>query len=123
MPLNTRKRIIITEEQLILVVKQLLGKQLCTEQGEQLKFVYLGRREGNDGPDFQGALILNSSGQLLRGDIEVHIYASDWYRHGHQHNSKYNNLILHIVAQQHPNSITVTKNGRLIPILCLTREL
>lgn len=123
MPLNTRKRIIITEEQLILVVKQLLGKQLCTEQGEQLKIVYLGRREGNDGPDFQGVLILNSSGQLLSGDIEVHIYASDWYRHGHQHNSEYNNVILHIVAQQHPNSITRTKNGRLIPILRLPREL
>lgn len=123
MSLNTRKRIIITEEQLILVVKQLLGKQLCTNQGEQLKIVYLGKREVNDGPDFQGALILNSSGQLLKGDIEVHIYASDWYHHGHQHNSEYDNVLLHIVAQQHLNSTTRTKNGRLIQILCLPREL
>jgi hypothetical protein len=114
---NTRKRIIVTEEQLILVINQLLGKQLRTEQGEKFKIVYLGRRERNDGPDFQGALIINSSGQVLRGDIEVHIYTSDWYRHGHQHNTKYNNVILHIVAQQHPNSITRTKNGKSIPIL------
>ena len=120
---NTRKRIIVTEEQLILVINQLLGKQLRTEQGEKFKIVYLGRRERNDGPDFQGALIINSSGQVLRGDIEVHIYTSDWYRHGHQHNTKYNNVILHIVAQQHPNSITRTKNGKSIPILYLPHEL
>ena len=123
MPLDTRKRIFITEEQLILVVKQLLGKQLCTKQGEYLKIIYLGKREGNNGPDFQGALILNSSGQLLRGDIEVHIYANDWFRHGHQHNTEYNNVILHIVAQQHPDSITRTKNGKFISILCLPPEL
>jgi len=123
LPLNTRKRIIITEEQLISVVKQLLGKQLCTEQGEHLKIIYLGKREGNNGPDFQGALILNSSGKLLRGDIEVHLYANDWFRHGHQHNSAYNNVILHIVAQHHPDSITRTKDGKLISILLLPREL
>jgi len=123
LPLNTRKRIIVTEEQLILVVKQLLGKQLYTEQGEQIIIVYIGRRASNDGPDFQGALILKSSGQLLRGDIEVHIYASDWYRHGHQHSNEYNNVILHIVAQQHPNSVTRTKNSKLIPMLRLPPEL
>ncbi len=123
MPLNTRKRISITEEQLILVVKQLLGRQLCTEQGEHLKIIYLGKRESNNGPDFQGALIQNSSGQLLSGDIEVHVYANDWFRHGHQYNSEYNNVILHIVAQQHPDTITRTKNGKLISILCLPREL
>jgi uncharacterized protein YjhX (UPF0386 family) len=120
--LNTRKRIIVTEEQLILVVTQLLGKQLFTEQGEQLKIVYLGKREGNDGPDFQGALILNNTGKLLSGDIEVHVYARDWYRHGHHHNSKYNNVILHIVAQQHSNIVTRTQNGKLIRLICLPRE-
>ena len=123
LPLNTRKRITVTEEQLIVVVKQLLGQQLCTEQGELLKIVYLGRREINDGPDFQRALVLTNTGQLLRGDIEVHVYARDWYRHGHHHNSNYNNVILHIVAQQHPNIVTCTENGNLIPVLCLPREL
>ena len=123
MPPNTRKRIFVTEEQLILAVKQRLGKQLYDEQRKQLNIVYLGKRERNNGPDFQGTLILNSSGQLIKGDIEVHIYASDWYRHGHQHNSEYNNVILHIVAQQQPGNVTRTKNGRLIPIICLPREL
>lgn len=123
MPSVTRKRIIITEEQLILVVKQQLGKQLCTEQGELLKIVYFGRREINDGPDFQRALILSNTGRLLRGDIEVHVYASDWYHHGHNHNSNYNDVILHIVAQQHPDTVTRAENGKLIPILCLPREL
>jgi len=121
--LNTRKRIFTTEEQLILAVKQLLNKQFYTEQGEQLSIVYLGKREGNNGPDFQGALINNRYGQILKGDIEVHIYASDWYHHGHQHNSVYNNVILHIVAQQHPNNITRTKDGRSIALLCLPCEL
>jgi hypothetical protein len=123
LPLNTRKRIIITEEQLILVVQQLLGQQLRTEQGALLKIVYLGRREINDGPDFQRALVLTDTGQLLSGDIEVHVYTRDWYRHGHHHNSKYNDVILHIVAQQHPNIVTCTENGNLIPVLCLPREL
>jgi hypothetical protein len=123
LPPNTRKRIFVTEEQLILAVKQLLGKQLYAEQGKQLNIVYLGKRERSNGPDFQGTLILNSSGQLIKGDIEVHIYASDWYRHGHQHNSEYNNVILHIVAQQQLGNVTRTKSGRLIPIICLPREL
>ncbi len=123
MPLNTRKRIFITEEQLILAVKQLLGKQLYAEQGKQFNIVYSGKRERNNGPDFQGALILNSSGQLIKGDIEVHIYASDWYRHRHQLNSEYNDVILHIVAQQQPDNVTRTRNGRLIPTICLPREL
>ncbi len=108
---------------MILVVRQLLGKQLFTEQGEHIKIVYLGKRECNDGPDFQGALILNDKCRLLRGDIEVHVYARDWYQHGHNHNSKYNNVILHIVAQQHPNMVTRTQNGKSIRLLCLPREL
>lgn len=47
------------------------------------------------GPDFTGAAI-EIGGRLFRGDVEMHLYSSDWYRHKHHLDKRYNNLALHI---------------------------
>ncbi len=33
------------------------------------------------------------------GDVEIHVYTSDWLKHGHQHDPKYHSIILHVVYQ------------------------
>ena len=47
------------------------------------------------GPDFRDAVLVGPSGEL-RGDVEIHRDARDWYRHGHSANPRYGNAVLHV---------------------------
>jgi hypothetical protein len=49
------------------------------------------------GPDFQNAVV-QFDGLTWYGSIEIHLKASDWYRHKHHTDLNYNNVILHVVA-------------------------
>jgi len=79
--MSTRKRIRISEYQLSLIWQQLLGMELTTEEGDQLKMMYPGRLNNDNGPDFRDAVIVNNS-DLVKGDVEIHIKSSDWHNHG-----------------------------------------
>ena len=114
----TRYRINVRENKLIPLVRQLSGRQLNTVNGEKVKILYPGRESSTNGPDFQDAVVLIND-KRYSGDIEVHVYANDWYRHGHQYNREYNNVVLHIVAQSKKASITHDSTGRSIPLLRL----
>jgi len=118
----TRKRIKISEEQIALRWQQLLGKKLTTEEGKQLKTIYPGRVNGDNGPDFRDAVIIVNESNIVRGDVEIHVNSSDWYSHGHHRNLEYNGVILHVVAQHDGNSATVLQNGRTVPVLCLSHN-
>ena len=73
--------------------------QLITCQGEQLQIINGGIHNHDEGPDFLEAKIrLNET--IWAGHIELHILASDWFRHAHQKNKKYDNVILHVVYVQ-----------------------
>ena len=47
------------------------------------------------GPDFLRAH-LRINGVLIRGDIEVHLHEEMWYHHGHNNDSRYDDVILHL---------------------------
>ena len=47
------------------------------------------------GPDFRDAILVGPSGEL-RGDVEIHRDARDWYRHGHSADPRYGNVVLHV---------------------------
>lgn len=49
------------------------------------------------GPDFLFAS-LKFDNLIWYGHVEIHIRASDWYKHKHHLDSRYNNVILHIVS-------------------------
>lgn len=70
---------------------------LYTEEGESLQIVHPGRHNTNAGPDFFDARI-KIAGTLWAGNIEIHLKASDWNKHGHQSDPAYRNTILHVVA-------------------------
>ena len=70
---------------------------LFTEEGESLQIVSPGRHNTNAGPDFFDARIRIGE-TLWAGNIEIHIRASDWNRHGHHTDPVYRNTILHVVA-------------------------
>lgn len=70
------------------------------------------------GPDFKNAAIIIGN-EKLKGDIEVHLRASDWFAHNHHHDPAYNNVILHVVAE---NDLDQFRREVLPPMLVITQE-
>ena len=54
------------------------------------------------GPDFLNAKF-TKNGETVTGDVEVHRRTADWAMHGHHCDSRYDNVVLHVVA--HDNSV------------------
>lgn len=77
---------------------QLFQKEaLFTEEGDPIQIVKPGLPNSNAGPDFFDSRIWIGE-TLWAGNIEIHLKASDWNRHGHQNDPAYRNTILHVVA-------------------------
>jgi hypothetical protein len=120
--MTTRNRIKISEKQAALMWQQAVGKQLPSSQGEPVGVIYPGRINGDHGPDFRDAVIVNKS-RLTKGDVEVHVKSSDWYSHEHHADAAYNNVILHVVLWHDCDSATLLQSGKVVPVLCLARAL
>ena len=91
----------MTEEFLQFVWEQRLfdPSGLFTLSGEKVVFIETGMRNDNAGPDFFNARIRLGE-TLWAGNVEIHVHSSDWYKHGHQHDRAYDNIILHVVQKQ-----------------------
>lgn len=85
----------------------LLGNRLETTDRRRVDVIRPGLHNRDAGPDFSGAR-LRIDGREWAGNVEVHVKASDWYRHGHDHDPAYSNVILHLVAV----SDTAVADGR-----------
>jgi hypothetical protein len=57
-----------------------------------------GRINRDAGPDFSDAII-SVDGVMLAGNIEIHLRTSDWIRHGHAADRRYDRIILHAVYE------------------------
>lgn len=55
-----------------------------------------GRAGRGPGPDVREATVLLPSGVTRTGDVEVHLRASDFVRHGHREDPAYAGVILHL---------------------------
>lgn len=71
---------------------------LATLEGEPVQIVHPGHHNRHAGPDFTAAQV-RIGNTLWAGNIELHLSTSGWYRHGHQHNRQYGNVILHVVFE------------------------
>jgi len=55
----------------------------------------------------------------LKGDVELHVRASDFRRHGHQHDPAYNRVALHLVFWPDEPQDTLLASGRRVPVAAL----
>lgn len=76
--------------------KKMLGNIFKTINNKKLKVLDFGEYNFNAGPDFLDAKIL-FDGHVWVGPIEFHVNASDWYKHKHQHDIAYANVVAHFV--------------------------
>ncbi|MBK0402136.1 DUF2851 family protein [Adhaeribacter sp. BT258] len=89
---------------------------LQTESGEPLSVLRTGMQNANAGPDFLDASL--KIGEITwAGSVELHVKASDWHRHRHTTDKKYDQVILHVVWE---NDMPVLRtNGSEVPVLAL----
>jgi hypothetical protein len=70
--------------------------ELTTTEGDQLVIIHPGNYNIHQGPDFiDGRVRINNN--IWVGNIELHIFSSDWRKHSHSHDPNYSNVILHVV--------------------------
>ncbi|MDR2921049.1 MAG: DUF2851 family protein [Tannerella sp.] len=85
---------------------------LCTVDGIPVTVLDPGIQNTDAGPDFFNAKI-RIEGNVWAGNVEIHLKASDWYKHNHHHDLSYNSVILHIVEDN--DSQICRTNGDVIP--------
>ena len=93
---------------------------LRTTAGEAIQVLRPGQRNADAGPDFLNARLRLGEVEW-NGAVEIHLRASDWQRHHHQVDKKYDQVVLHVV---HAADADVCRtNGSLIPALALAPRL
>lgn len=93
---------------------------LETTQGEPIDILHSGDYNRHAGPDFTNAR-LRIGDTLWAGNVEMHLLASDWWKHGHQDDESYANVILHVVLEE-DQPVTRT-GGQRLPCLELRRRI
>ncbi len=83
-----------------------------TTDGRCVEVIDVGVHNTDAGPDFFNVK-LRIDGQVWVGNIEIHILASDWYRHKHETDAAYDNIILHVVKKA--DREVRNSRGELIP--------
>lgn len=82
--------------------------------GKTVEVMHPGEHNTDSGPDFFNAKIKIGE-TIWAGNVEVHVKASDWKKHNHQHDKAYDNVVLHVVAE---NDYSVQRSsGEQIPTL------
>ena len=91
---------------------------LASADGQPLTVLYRGLPGRGPGPDFRAAVIETPRG-TLRGDVELHLRASDFRRHGHHRDPAYDGLALHLVYWADEGPSTLLASGRRVPLAAL----
>jgi len=90
------------------------NKDLKTQNQEKLEILNQGIHNTDAGPDFFNAKIkINNT--IWAGNIEIHINSSDWYKHNHQSDKAYGNVILQVVFNNDKDVLRT--DGQIIPTL------
>ena len=121
-PKHTPRSFSVGSERALAVLWQkapTLRHGLVTQDGRRLWVIYPGRPNHRAGPDFHDAIIANEADEVLRGDVELHLNAPDWYGHRHHEDANYNGVVLHVVL--HPKSSVQSRQraGLEAPIVSL----
>jgi hypothetical protein len=93
-------------------------QNLETVCGKPVQIINNGIINPGAGPDFLGAII-RIDGLKWYGAVEIHRKSSDWERHYHQNDDRYNRVFLHVVIQHDIPGKVKTCSGYVPYTLCL----
>lgn len=93
------------------------GSSLKDVDGSPIEVLHPGTHNQDSGPDFFNSK-LKINGVEWIGNVEIHVKASDWYRHGHSQDPAYDNVILHVVGIS--DKRILRSDGSAIPQIELT---
>ena len=93
--------------------------KFITDTNEIIDIISPGMQNSDAGPDFINAKIKIAE-TLWAGNVEIHINASDWYKHNHHLDPAYNNVILHVVLNN--NQEVFNQKKEKIPAFVLVPD-
>ncbi len=97
----------------------LYNKSLELQDGTVVEILSPGTKNHDSGPDFFNAKV--KIGQTVwAGNVEIHVNASDWFRHNHHNDPSYDNIILHVVANNDGEIKRVS--GESTPVIVLKAQ-
>ncbi len=100
----------MSEDLLQFIWKQQAYTNVCkTISGKAFEVIHPGEHNMDAGPDFFNARI-KIDGTIWAGNVEIHTKTSEWNNHKHQNDPAYNNVILHVVAEN--DKVISTQDGR-----------
>ena len=78
---------------------QYFNKTACTTiHNEKVVVLLPGMLNTNQGPDFLNAKMMVGQTTWV-GNVEIHVKSSDWVLHGHSNDSRFKNIIAHVVYE------------------------
>jgi hypothetical protein len=93
---------------------RLYNADLVLVTGDSVEILHPGVHNLNSGPDFFNAR-LRIADTVWAGNVEIHVFSSDWLNHKHNTDPVYDNVILHVVWR---NDIEIKRrDGSVIPVL------
>lgn len=98
--------------------ERLLCARPHCQDGAALRVLSGGLWNRGSGPDFLGAALLLGE-RLVRGDVELHRRASEWFSHGHDQDPAYRKVVLHVVWEDDLEG----RGGTGLPTLVLGGQL
>ncbi|MCF8377937.1 MAG: DUF2851 family protein [Bacteroidales bacterium] len=91
---------------------RLFSTEYLVYSDQKIEVLETGEYNQSSGPDFFNSKI-KIGDTIWVGNVEIHVKASDWYRHRHEHDKAYENVVLHMVYE---NDRQVFRgNGEEIP--------
>lgn len=103
---------------------QLVPDGLTTADGRRVEVLSPGVQNSGGGPDFLDARV-RIGDVLWAGSVEVHTRRRDWFAHGHERDTAYDNVVLHVVrrfpgvALRDEGRPAVTSQGTVLPEVSL----
>lgn len=95
-----------------------------TDDGRRLETLSPGWWNNEEGPDFKHAEFLLEGKGLIRGDVEIHVFASDWINHKHEKQRTYDTVCLHVAMWNDLKGKCVKNfSGETIPQITLSNFL
>ena len=85
-------------------------------EGERVAILHPGELNTDSGPDYFNVKI-KIGNTIWVGNAEIHLKTSDWFRHGHDKNPAFDNVVLHITYED--DMPAYTSKGIKIPSIVL----